>query len=190
MNADHFELDASTLFVMWIDRFDQILGLKSNSESSAAVQMTMHEANAFVGTNLFDYVLGHFTRQFLRKFLNSVRETSEQKRMLYRCDSPSHKQLMEMRACVTSDGEIRISHRLVETEAFGFEVNLHTASKPQNSRILRCSICNRLRYRGTNDWREPENIEAAVSVLHVIHTVCPECRSGLKVKPIFGRVQT
>lgn len=187
MEADQFELDASTLFVIWIDSFDQITGLKSNTLSADTDQLALGDKNRFVGTNLFDYVLGHFTRQFLRKFLNAARETSEQKRMLYRCDSPSHKQLMEMRACSTPDGELRISHSLVESAAFEFEVILHSATKSQNSRVLRCSICNRLRHRGTTDWREAECIAEPDTVTRVIHTVCPECRSGLKVKSVLSR---
>lgn len=186
MDVDQFEFDASTLFVIWIDRFDQITGLKSNSLFSDFDQLSLSEKNSFVGTNLFDYVLGHFTRQFLRKFLNAARETSEQKRMLYRCDSPSHKQLMEMRASKTIDGELRISHSLVESEAFEIEVNFNSVSKSQNGRMLRCSICNRLRRRGTNDWREADSIVEPDTVIPVIHTVCPECRSGLKVKSILS----
>lgn len=190
MNSDLSEFDANTLFVMWIDQFDKIVDWKSNHKSSDLDPLDLGEKNRYVGTNLFDYVLGHFTRQFLRKFLNSARETREQKRLLYRCDSPSHKQLMEMRACASPDGEIRISHTLVETEAFEFEISLQNSLNPHTSRVLRCSICNRLRRRGKTDWCEAESIAVPDTVLRVIHTVCPDCRTGLNVKPISTAIQT
>ena len=185
MDADQLELDTNTLFVMWIDEFDRITGLKSNTAHGVSDLLLSNSKNSFIGTNLFDYVLGHFTRQFLRKFLRAARETSEQRRLVYRCDSPTHKQLMEMRASSTGDGEIRISHSLVESEALEFEVHFNSAARSQNSRMLRCSICNRLRHRGTNDWREAVSIVEPGTAIMVIHTVCPDCRSGLKVKSLF-----
>jgi len=189
MDENYFDLDPGALFVIWIDQFDQITDWKSNSFFAAADPSASGEKSTYVGTNLFDYVIGHFTRTFLRKFLKAARETSEQKRTNYRCNSPSHKQLMEMRACLEPDGRIRISHSLVESEPLKFDINFATATKYQSGSVLRCSICNRLRHRGVNDWYEPEQLAEPNEMMLVIHTVCADCRNGIKVKSVLRASQ-
>jgi len=140
-----------------------------------------------IGSNIFDHVSGHFTRVFLRKFIAASRGLGAQTRVLCRCDSPSHKVLTEMRAEPGENGEMLISHRTIDTAPLPFEINLLPTTSYGAGRALRCSMCNRLRMSGCDAWKEPETIVTGNQAIFVVHTVCPDCRHGVKVQPIRGR---
>jgi hypothetical protein len=92
------------------------------------------------------------------------------------------KRQMEMRACVERDGNLRIEHRLINETAMAVEVA--PKETPGDSRVdfSRCSICNRLRRLGAEEWREPDEA-GVVGALRVVHTVCQDCRSGISTHP-------
>ena len=134
------------------------------------------------GASIYAQVAGHFTRRFLREFFVAGRAAKTPLTRVYRCDAPKLKRWMEMRACAEQDGRLRIEHRLVEASPMSVEVaptQLPTGGRPDYSR---CSICNRLRRFGAQDWREPDEA-GAVGLQRVVHTVCKPCRGGISSHP-------
>jgi hypothetical protein len=144
----------------------------------------------FRGVRIYDQVAGHFTRRFLRAFFTMTRASDAPQIRCYRCDSPATKRLMEMRALAAGDGGLRVEHRLVAEMPALVEVACREAAGARRGGHLRCSICNRLRRRGAQEWRESDDGAVKAGPLRVVHTVCPDCRLGvaarLPLRPASG----
>jgi hypothetical protein len=145
--------------------------------------------DSVVGTSIFDHVSGHFTRKFLREFFQRARAFGSEDRVSYRCDAPHAKQLMEMRAEAGDESLLRITHRTLGQVPTPFPIVVREASPRALAHFLRCSLCNRLRRRagGEADWREAESFAAEAVPTPVIHTVCPDCRSGVSARELWAR---
>lgn len=162
-----------------LDRDDRIIGL-DGAWNDTAVQGGGPKAvsERVMGTRIYDHVAGHFTKKFLREFLDRARCSGQLTRQSYRCDTPLRKRLMEMRAEVEPGDVLRVSHCMVGGSALPFAIPFRDVPRPQ-ARHLRCSICNRLKGRGEHAWREPEDVASAGETLLVVHTVCPDCRGRI-----------
>jgi hypothetical protein len=137
-------------------------------------------SEAYPGTRIYDHVAGHFTRQFLKDFLQQARSRGST-RQCYRCDSPVAKRLMEMSAVMQEGETLRVAHRMLGARALPFAVHFHEVPRA-SARLLRCSNCNRLRGIRGDVWREPEDGLQAGQTALVVHTVCPECRSHIGMR--------
>ena len=60
------------------------------------------------GERIYDHVAGHFTQRFLRQFFVDVRRAEAPLERTYRCDSPSVKRLMRMRASRVGEFGLRV----------------------------------------------------------------------------------
>lgn len=165
-----------------LDRDDRIIGL-DGTWNDVAMQGGGPKAvsERVMGTRIYDHVAGHFTKKFLREFLDRARCSGQLARQSYRCDTPLLKRLMEMRAEIEPGDLLRVSHCTVGASALPFAIPVRDVPRPQ-ARHLRCSICNRLKARGEHDWREPEDAASAGETLLVVHTVCPDCRAGIGLR--------
>lgn len=134
-----------------------------------------------VGTSVYDHVSGHFTRRFLRDFLSRARQQPGLMRQCYRCDSPDAKRLMEMRTETEHGNLLRVIHRMLQTCALPFPVHVREVRRAA-ARHLRCSSCNRLRRKGDDVWREPDDAAKPDETVRVVHTVCPDCRRGIDMR--------
>ena len=137
------------------------------------------------GDSIYDHVAGHFTKRFLKAFFAEARAADAPLSRTYRCDSPRAKRLMQMRAICEGDGGLRIEHRLVEESQLPAQAARDQAADARRAPYLRCSICNRLKPRGAQAWREPEAYAVPAQPLEVVHTVCPECRRGVRARLPF-----
>lgn len=145
-----------------------------------------NSSNKVLGQSIYDFVIRHFTKRFLREFLMLARQTNLPRSRPYRCDTHNLKRLIEMRAVPMNDGHLIVEHRLLEVEPLPFNINFQMASKKSEARYLRCSHCNRLRKKSTTLWIEPESgcDSGSEILLAVIHTICADCRAGLVVPPL------
>lgn len=139
-----------------------------------------------LGQSIYDYVIGHFTRKFLREFLTEARSANIPRSRPYRCDTPNLKRLIEMRAIPMAGGHLLLEHRLLQVAPLPFDIPFTSARKKGDAHYLRCSHCNRLRKRSTVLWIEPESGRefSPEFPLTVIHTICAECRAGFAVPPL------
>jgi hypothetical protein len=139
-----------------------------------------------IGTSIFDHIAGHFTKRFFREFLANGRSSSQSKRT-YRCDAPDRKRLMEMRAETTCDSRLRVSHTITEELPIERAVFVTEVGRSGLADHVRCSLCNRLRFRGSNAWREPDAAVPDGGSVRVIHTVCPDCRAEVSARALWPR---
>lgn len=133
------------------------------------------------GTCLYDHVAGHFTKRFLKDFLRRARLARQLTRQCYRCDTPETKRLMEMCAVMESPDVLRVDHRTLGSRALMYPVHFREVPRPK-ARNLRCSGCNRLRCKGNETWREPDDAVKSGEAALVVHTVCPDCRRGIDLR--------
>jgi hypothetical protein len=138
-------------------------------------------AGQFKGQSIYAQVAGHFTQRFLREFFIAARTAAAPPSRPYRCDSPRVKRFMEMRAVAQDGGALRVEHRLIAETAMAVEVAPRELPGAGRADFLRCSICNRLKTPGGEDWREPDQV-GVLGSLRVVHTVCKDCRSGISAR--------
>lgn len=136
---------------------------------------------AVVGTRVYDHVAGHFTRKFLRDFLSRARAAEGLTRQCYRCDSPGTKRLMEMRTEMEHGRGLRVVHRTLASCVLVFPVHVRDVQRA-SAQYLRCSSCNRMRGKGDDVWREPDEAVTPGGTALVVHTVCPDCRHGIDLR--------
>lgn len=170
------------LFTCVIDSEDRILEF-GIGEGNLAVTASGIDP-AWLGSNLYAHVSGHFTRRFLQAFLMQIRSTGQPAQRVYRCDSPGSRCLMEMRAIPEGDGRLRLEHRLLDKKDFDYRVEVKTAPRRGLAHYLRCTNCARMRPIRSGIWREPEDYVQPDCPAHVVHTICPSCRSGVAVHPL------
>lgn len=156
-----------------LDVDDRIIAVGGGDWTSAG--------HAIVGSRIYDHVAGHFTRRFLKEFLDQARRGGVPPRQCYRCDTPDTKRLMEMSAEMQDGRVLRVAHRMLAASALPFQVHFKDVPRTK-SRRLRCSTCNRLRGRNDEVWREPEDAVNAGEMALVVHTICPDCREGIDMR--------
>ncbi|MBN2644681.1 MAG: hypothetical protein JXR59_04315, partial [Desulfuromonadaceae bacterium] len=112
----------------------------------------------------------------------------------YRCDSPTHQRYMRVTLYPEGDGSILMKHETLREVPFSHPVVIRDMSRESpapaqiaSARVLRCSMCNRLKLKEAETWSSPETLsEHETKTFHVIHTVCPDCRSTIW-KPLKNR---
>jgi len=134
------------------------------------------------GDRIYDHVAGHFTQRFLRAFFAEARAAPGGLRRTYRCDAPRTKRLMEMWAEPMGEGTLRVRHRLIDETPMAFEVTTRETGDVMGVGHLRCSMCNRLRRRGSREWLEPDALPPAAGPIAVFHTICTDCRRGVAAR--------
>jgi hypothetical protein len=167
-----------------LDAEDRILDWGGPAWASAARagHATRLAVADFSGERIYEHVSGHFTQRFLRAFFAEARAAPGGRKRTYRCDSPSAKRLFEMRAETTNSGALRVEHWLIDTTPMAFDAPTHETRGARRVGHLRCSICNRLRRRGTREWREPDATPHEPGTVAVVHTVCEDCRRGVAAR--------
>lgn len=177
--------DPDLLFFCRIDRTDRIVELGGAAGDS--IESDGLRTGGVLGSSLYSHVSGHFTRRFLQAFIAEARTAGTQPRRLYRCDSPQSRRLMEMRAVLASNGDLRLEHRLIQERDFDFPVRVQAAVRRGLAHYLRCSNCCHLRPIRGGVWREPEEYAGPDSATQVVHTICPSCHGGQAVRPLQPR---
>jgi len=167
-----------------LDADDHILTWGGPRWESAALAggATTLAGGDLVGQSIYAHVAGHFTQRFLRAFFAEARAARTGLKRAYRCDSPNAKRLFEMRAEPMGDGALRVEHWLLDETPMAFEVATQETRGAVRLGHMRCSMCNRLRRRGTREWREPDAFPQGSGPVAVVHTVCEGCRRGVAAR--------
>ena len=164
-----------------VDRTDTIVEIGGSwdrfAEMSGAMDLFAHKV---IGTGLLSHISGDVTQSFVAAALDAARVLNARRVMPYRCDAPRFKRFMEMKVEPVPSGLLRVSHRLIRTERFPYELNFKASATGGNPTI-RCSLCGRI--SAADGWLEPE--EASLlglvrtgDVNQVIYTVCEPCKSA------------
>lgn len=150
------------------------LARANGAESSLAEEKVLHQP-------LAKFIEDDNTRMYIAASLSLCRLKKQILYRSYRCDSPTHKQFMELELAPLEEGKVRMSHFLLRTEPFDEPVQFNAVdlSKNQSKAVKRCSLCNRIQPVGSNSWQEPEVFFKEKVDVMTIHTVCPECQNTI-----------
>lgn len=132
-----------------------------------------------IGKPLLSFVSGNVTRRFTQALLERTRRDGREIGIDYRCDSPEFRRYMRMSATPLTEGRLRLAHRETHIERRAHPLYFVTAEQRERDIHVRCSLCNRLKYRGA--WVEGESAwrESGLALFRVIYGVCPACESVL-----------
>lgn len=140
-----------------------------------------------LGTKLYQHIKGETCRTYVWTVLDAVRKLEKPITRSYRCDSPTCKRFMTMSVSPEPHNFLLLEHRLMSTEAFKQTLRFTFASKGAQTKLTRCSMCNRLQVNGV--WGEPERMLAhppkTASTL-VIYSVCQDCRTEAAIPQHFA----
>lgn len=164
-----------------VNRYNKIIELGSDW----LVQAKLYEAESLLTTEkilnqpLAKFVSDDNTIMYLEASLSLCRLKNQVLYRPYRCDTPTHKQFMELELTPLQDGKVKMTHYLLKSEPFESPVNFIAIKfdPDQNKVIKRCSLCNRIQGIESDKWEEPEDYFKGRSDLLTIHTVCPECKN-------------
>lgn len=148
--------------------------------------------NRIIGMPLSYFIEGDSTVMYIEASLSLCRVRQQTLFREYRCDSPTNKRFMELQLTPLENYAVRMTHFLLREELLDIEVDLeklqtpvagkHVSEERRHTNILRCSMCNQLRFADSNEWLEPDvffihNPEARGC--NIIHTVCPACKETI-----------
>lgn len=177
MGTLYYRLDAA-------DRIVEIGGCWNDFALANAGESVL--AECVLGSDIYDHVSGDASRMFLHTLLTATRSLARDTTRPYRCDSPGVKRFMEMSLLPLADHGVMVAHRMIKVEPLPGRYDF-IASKNQPyppSRIVRCSICNRIKHAG--EWLETDRA-GALGLLSsseptpVIYGVCDACHASVRV---------
>jgi hypothetical protein len=134
---------------------------------------------AIIGKSLSEFISGDVSNMFTETMIQAARVRQQPIIKPYRCDSPTHKRIMQMILTPFLDGRVRIAHELVSETPWLHPKNMRTVTNRQRiSKIKRCTMCNNL--LDGDEWvtldRYLENhSEYTPETLSVFYGICPNC---------------
>lgn len=172
-----------TEVVVVVNRFNKIISLSSNWTEVAAEggAEQILATDKVIGKDLDSFISSDTTRMYIESCLKLCRLRKQTIFREYRCDSPTHKRFMELQLTPLDDGVVEMKHFLLREEPFDVPIDIQEVSQyPTKAQYIRCSMCNRLKQTGTDEWVAPESLHMEFRrSLPVIHSVCPDCMNAL-----------
>lgn len=177
MGALYYRLDAA-------DRIVEIGGCWNDFALANAGESVL--AECVLGSNVYDHVSGDASRMFLHTLLTATRSLARDTTRPYRCDSPGIKRFMEMSLLPLAEHGVMVAHRMIKVETLPGHYEFIASKKLPHlpNRIVRCSICNRIKHAG--EWLETDRA-GALGLLScsgptpVIYGVCDACMASVRV---------
>jgi hypothetical protein len=136
-----------------------------------------------LGTCLWSHVVGEETSTLYRSLLDVVRRTQRTVSFQYRCDSPDLRRFMRMTVSPVRHAGVVFESVLIRSEQRDRAVHMRYAGIAVHPMVLRCSMCNRLQFRG--EWMDIAEAFKRGEVLNteipirVAYTVCEPCGESI-----------
>lgn len=171
-----------------VDRYDRIQSLSTNwdevaEQGGAGEQLAQQKV---LGQTLAGFIKSDTTRMYIETCLKLCRLRQEVLFREYRCDSPTHRRYMELQLTPLPDGAVSMKHFFLYEVPFEKKVTIKDVSDDTlkqavaNYQYIRCSMCNKLKPLGQEQWFEPDALKvSAQQAINVIHSVCPDCQNKL-----------
>lgn len=167
-----------------IDRSDRLVHVNPAwSAAAEAAAAPMLAARRVIGRSLWDFVDDATTRALYGAVLERARGGARPLSFNFRCDTPTHRRLMNMRITGLEDGAVSFEVRVVATQVRP-RVALLEPGSPRQGLIRMCGWCKRLPLP-TGEWVEVETALSALDLLDaspppaITHGMCPECHRAL-----------
>jgi hypothetical protein len=175
----------------WLDSVNVICRVDEDWDRSMDSENWTDRAasQSIIGKPLFDFICDDVTRMYIATMVESVRVLPRTLFRPYRCDTPDFKRFMMMTVTPEDDGLVRVSHELLRTEPMAKKTSFKTVSPTEQSasaafqsrmailgtHFIRCSLCNRIRKVGQNDWQEADSVAVTSEAIRVVYGLCPRC---------------
>ncbi len=138
---------------------------------------------AVLGRELWDFVDGEATRRLYALLFADLRARRIERRIPFRCDSPTRIRQMSLTLRSLADGGIELEGRLLASEAREAEPLFARGARRAEGTLRICSVCRRL--DAGDDW-----VEVAEAIVRrrlfssalpprLGETVCPDCARWL-----------
>jgi hypothetical protein len=166
---------ADTTNTYWLDEHRRIVAVAGSWEAFAHENGGLGLGPAeLVGRPIWGFITDATTRMWFEVLLNTAELRASPIERPYRCDSPELRRYMVMRVVPESRSRLRVEHELVRTEPRRVPTHIEHVQSGHGGLVhVRCSMCGRVRERGT--WREPDEQTEGPARLQVVYTVCPDC---------------
>jgi hypothetical protein len=166
-----YELDATNTILKIEGPWDEF----ACANAPVPGELTSCLEDEVVGRSIFDFITGDPIRLFTDSMLCATRLLQKARTVNYRCDSGHEKRFMQMELVPLPGNSLRLTHRLLRTEALKIPFIFVTAPLDLANPNQRCSICNRLEISGA--WVEPDDdlTRTLPQPCPVTHSVCPLC---------------
>ncbi|SDE43500.1 hypothetical protein [Desulfuromonas thiophila] len=160
-----------------LDRIETIGGSWQEAAAAGGAETALRP-DSLIGQPLTRFISGDATRMYHEALLKLCRLTDTPLQRDYRCDTPECERHMRMWLRRLDRRRVEMRHRLLELRPLPHPLRLQTTAAAATAKpFVRCSVCNRLRPPGSNQWLEPADVvPPAAAPLQVIHSVCPDCR--------------
>lgn len=132
-----------------------------------------------IGQPIWAFIKDDNTRMWVYALLQNVRVSGKTIIRPYRCDSPEEKRFMRMEVRRETDQLISLRHRIMRSEKISQAVNIvYQPKKFVQTRLQRCSICNRL--HDGEKWLDIEEFIALYNrgTIEVDYTICTDCKKN------------
>jgi len=153
-----------------------------NKAATAGRAGVLTDLQNVIGKNLFLYLQDDTTRMYYSTIFQKCRLLQKSHLLEYRCDSPTHMRFMKMEVIPYPNNDIVFNNYLIREEPFSYRVNIHVNQNTVGTEFnVRCSICNRLKLDGNNEWVSPESMaKEKEQNIFVIHSVCLDCQKRIR----------
>lgn len=137
-----------------LDRTDRVVEVGGDWDAFALANGGELAVKDWVlGTHFYAHVQGESTQMLIRTLLDGARHLQRPSQRPYRCDSPGVRRDMAMEIRPETDGVLMVSHRVLLERPLPAPLHFRVDDGVAE-RVMRCSMCNRLKVQGT--WMEPE----------------------------------
>ena len=129
------------------------------------------KSDYILGTSLISHIIDDTTRMWCEAFFMNVFVTQSDRKVQYRCDTPTERRVYEMHAQALDSSQAIVSHNLVMSETSTANITFQYADKTRAS-IKRCSLCNRINLEGK--WTDALS-GTDTKDYRVYYGICPDC---------------
>lgn len=153
--------------IVFVNEEWQQFAISNGAENLVAEKILNHSLWKFItdSTTIFLY----------REILKRVRAGHEVK-FNVRCDSKTHRRLLELKITLQSNDDILFESRIIEMKARLAQSIIENSISKSEEILIICSWCNRINV-GNGDWQEVE--KAIVSLKLFESEICPQLSHGM-----------
>lgn len=133
-----------------------------------------------IGRSLWDFISDGVTRKLYRKVIDLVRSEQEPLELIFRCDAPTERRLLEMTIAPSENAEIQFTTRFLCVKPRPEQRLLKRSAPRDRTCLLRCSWCSQVCV-GPGHWLEVEEaihflkLEQVTNLPYVENVTCPRC---------------
>lgn len=165
-----------------INEKDIIYEVSNNWEDFLTENKGFSNSNSknVVGKSLWDFIAGDETKYLYQLIFSKARESKQEIKLFFRCDSPDMRRFLQIKIKSKTDGYIDLKSQILKAEKRKSVTFLNNDIVRSEKVVIMCSMCKKLKV-SDKDWEE---VESGINTLQLFeitkmpiisHGVCPDC---------------